>query len=113
MAARRCASTSSGTARRMLRFGMSISIRSPSSTSPTSPPSAASGERWPMERPEEPPEKRPSVDQGASLPEANRLQVAGGVEHLLHARAALRPLVAHQHHVAGLDLLAGDALHRR
>src|SRR3546814_3338253 len=45
----------------MVRFGMSILIRSPFSTSPIAPPSAASGETWPIDRPDVPPEKRPSV----------------------------------------------------
>ncbi len=36
----------------MVRFGMSISIRSPLRTSPIVPPCAASGDTWPIERPE-------------------------------------------------------------
>ena len=47
---------------------MSISIVSPSSTSPMRPPSAASGETWPIESPEVPPEKRPSVMSAQALP---------------------------------------------
>ena len=47
---------------------MSISIRSPSRTSPIVPPSAASGETWPIDRPEVPPEKRPSVTSAQALP---------------------------------------------
>ena len=68
MAARRRASSSSLTARWMLRAGMSISMVSPSSTKPMAPPSAASGEAWPMDRPEVPPEKRPSVSRAQALP---------------------------------------------
>ena len=40
---------------------MSISMRSPSSTRPIAPPSAASGEMWHRDRPALPPENRPSV----------------------------------------------------
>ena len=52
----------------MLRLGMSISTMSPSSTSPMAPPSAASGETWPIDYPEVPPEKRPSVIRAQALP---------------------------------------------
>src|SRR5690606_25991176 len=41
------------------------------------------------------------------------LQVAGGIEHLLHARPAARAFVADDHHVTGLDPIAQDGLHRR
>jgi hypothetical protein len=47
---------------------MSISMVSPSSTRPISPPSAASGEQWPIESPEEPPENRPSVTSAQAFP---------------------------------------------
>jgi len=47
---------------------MSISIVSPSSTRAIAPPSAASGETWPIERPEVPPEKRPSVTSAQAFP---------------------------------------------
>ncbi len=40
---------------------MEMEMMSPSSTRPMVPPDAASGEMWPSESPEEPPEKRPSV----------------------------------------------------
>jgi DNA-binding Lrp family transcriptional regulator len=52
----------------IVRFGMSISIVSPSRTRPIVPPSAASGETWPIDRPEVPPEKRPSVISAQALP---------------------------------------------
>ena len=55
-------------ASRMVRLGMSISTRSPSRTSPIAPPSAASGETWPIDRPDVPPEKRPSVTSAHALP---------------------------------------------
>jgi hypothetical protein len=76
------------------------------------PPAAASGETWPMDRPEVPPEKRPSVIR-AHFAQAHRLEVGGGVEHLLHAGAALGTFVADHHHLAGLHLAAEDAGHRR
>jgi hypothetical protein len=66
--ARRSARVASSTAKRIVRLGMSISIVSPSRTSPIAPPSAASGETWPTERPEVPPEKRPSVSSAQALP---------------------------------------------
>ena len=78
------------------RFGMSISIRSPSWTRPIVPPSAASGETWPIERPERAAGEAAVGDERAGLAEALRLQVARRVEHLLHARAAARALVADQ-----------------
>ena len=66
--ARRAASVSSDTRRSMVRFGISMRMRSPASTRPMAPPSAASGEAWPMDRPEVPPEKRPSVSSAQDLP---------------------------------------------
>jgi aryl-alcohol dehydrogenase-like predicted oxidoreductase len=54
------------------RYGermMSIRSRSVAvSTRPIAPPSAASGETWPIDRPEVPPEKRPSVISAQALP---------------------------------------------
>ena len=44
-----------------LRFGILISISSPSFIRAIDPPADASGETWPMDNPEVPPEKRPSV----------------------------------------------------
>ena len=61
MVARRLASSASEMLKRRMRLGMSISMVSPSSTKAMAPASAASGEMWPMQRPELPPEKRPSV----------------------------------------------------
>jgi hypothetical protein len=90
---------------------MSISIMSPSCTSAISPPSAASGETWPIDRPDVPPEKRPSVSSAQAFPEPLRLHVARRIQHLLHARPALRPLVADDHHVARHDLAIQDAEH--
>ena len=68
IAVRRRASSSSDTCSVMLRLGMSIAMMSPLSTRPIAPPSAASGETWPIERPDEPPEKRPSVISAQALP---------------------------------------------
>ena len=56
------------TANMIVRFGMSILIRSPFSTSPIVPPSAASGETWPIDSPDVPPEKRPSVISAQAAP---------------------------------------------
>ncbi len=52
----------------MVRFGMSISTMSPSRISPMAPPSAASGDTWPTQSPEVPPEKRPSVTRAHWVP---------------------------------------------
>ncbi len=53
---------------------MSIVIRSPSSTSAMVPPAAASGETWPIDSPEVPPEKRPSVTSAHTLPRPRPLR---------------------------------------
>ena len=65
---RRSASWLSESCTLMVRRGMSISMVSPSRTSPIAPPAAASGEMWPIDSPEVPPEKRPSVMRAHSLP---------------------------------------------
>ena len=67
-ALRRSASSASLTFTLIVRPGISISIISPSFTKPIAPPAAASGETWPIERPEVPPLKRPSVISAHSLP---------------------------------------------
>ena len=64
---------------------MSISMVSPSSTRARAPSSAASGEMWPMQRPDAAGEAAVG-DEGAGLAQSLGLEVAGGVEHLLHAR---------------------------
>ena len=56
------------------RAGMSIAIGSPSSTSAIAPPAAASGETWPIERPDVPPEKRPSVTSAQLVPSPRALR---------------------------------------
>ena len=43
-------------------------IISPSRTKPIAPPEAASGEACPIDNPEVPPEKRPSVNKAHFLP---------------------------------------------
>lgn len=48
-------------------------------------------------------------DEGALRGQAFRLQVAGRVEHFLHARAAFRAFVADHDDIAGLHLIAEDA----
>ena len=52
----------------MVRLGISIRMRSPGSTKAIVPPPAASGETCPMDKPEVPPEKRPSVNRAQALP---------------------------------------------
>ena len=54
----------------------------------------------------------PVGHEGASLAEAARLQIAGRIEHLLHARASARPLVADDDDVARRHLAAQNPLHR-
>ncbi len=88
-ASRRAASVASSTRSSMERFGMSMRMRSPSSTSAMVPPDAASGEAWPIDRPDVPPEKRPSVISAQVLPRP-RLEEGRRIEHLLHAGAAAR-----------------------
>ncbi len=74
------------------------------------PPAAASGETWPMDRPEVPPEKRPSVIRAHSLPRPLGFQIAGRVQHFLHPRPALWPLIPDHQHIAGLDAVGQDRL---
>src|SRR6202034_533925 len=50
--------------------------------------------------------------QGASLAESPGFQIAGRIEHLLHARASARSLVADDDDVACRDLAAQDSLDR-
>src|SRR3546814_12386323 len=52
-------------------------------------------------------------DERADLAEPLRLQIAGRIEHLLHARPALRPLVADEDHVPRADLIAEDRSEER
>ena len=49
--------------------------------------------------------------QRTGRPQTHRLQVAGGIEHLLHARTALGALIADDHHVAGHHIAAQNAGH--
>src|SRR6185437_9631321 len=51
-------------------------------------------------------------DKSARLPKSARLEIAGRIEHFLHAGAAARPLVANDDDVARRDLAAEDSLHR-
>ena len=51
--------------------------------------------------------------QCAFLAQPFGFQVAGGVEHFLHARAAFGAFVANHHHVAGNDLITKDGAYRR
>ncbi len=53
--------SSSGTCTSKIRFSMSTMTWSPFSTNASGPPSAASGDTCPIERPRDAPEKRPSV----------------------------------------------------
>ena len=64
----RAANSSSLSFTLILRFGISISIISPSTIFPILPPAAASGEICPMLNPEVPPLKRPSVIRAHSFP---------------------------------------------
>ena len=87
-------------------------IVSPSRTAAIGPPSAASGAMWPAMKPRVAPEKRPSVSSATRLAEALPHERRGDREHLAHARAADRALVADDDDVARLDLAGGDRLHR-
>ena len=77
---------------------------SPSRSAASGPPSAASGTTWATMKPWVAPEKRPSVTRATELSRPAPASAAGHREHLLHPRPAHRPLVADDHHVAGLDL---------
>ena len=69
------------------------------------PPPARRGRCY---SPDVPPENRPSVTSAHTLPRPLRLDVRGRVQHLLHARAAPRTLVADDDDVAGLDAVGQD-----
>ena len=49
-------------------------------------------------------------NQGALLTQVHTLDIRGGIQHLLHTRTALRPLVGDHHAVATLHLTTEDAL---
>ncbi len=66
-----------------------------------------------MESPDDPPENRPSGDEGAGFPQSFRLQIARWVEHFLHTRTTARTFVTDEYDIAGDDFIAEDALHRR
>jgi hypothetical protein len=92
------------------RAGMSISIMSPSSTRPISAAFGRFGRDVADGQARGAAREAAVGDQGAGLAQPLGFQVAGRIEHLLHAGAAARALVADQHHVAGLDLAGQDAL---
>jgi hypothetical protein len=83
-------------------------MRSPFSISAIAPPAAASGDDVPDRQARGAAREAPVGQQRAGLAETLGLQVAGGVQHLLHARAAARALVAHDHHVAFLHQAVQD-----
>ena len=75
------------------------------------PPAAASGEMWP-DRDARRAAGEPAVrDQRAHLAQPGALEERRRVQHLLHPRPAGRALVAHDEHVARLDLLGEDDRH--
>jgi hypothetical protein len=53
----------------------------------------------------------PVSDQRTRFSEALGFQVAGGIQHLLHAGSALRSFVADHHDVAGQHTIAENAFH--
>jgi hypothetical protein len=83
-------------------------MMSPFSTRPMVPPSAASGRDVADRQARGAAGEAAVGDQGAGLAQSLRFQVAGRIEHLLHAGSAARAFVADQHHVAGLHDLAGQ-----
>src|SRR5690606_889545 len=48
----------------------------------------------------------------ARFPEPHRLDIAGGVEHLLHAGSALAPFITHDDYVAGLNATRENRIDR-
>ncbi len=69
------------------------------------PPTNASGATWPAVNPRVAPEKRPSVSSATVCAEIRMsADCRRHLQHLAHARAALRAFVANDQHVAGLDL---------
>ena len=95
-----------------LRCVASMLIRSPSRTSASGPPTAASGDTCPTTKPWLPPEKRPSVISATSVAQALAHDRRRRREHFAHARSALRPFVAHDQHVARHHCAVEDRLQR-
>ena len=89
---------------------MSISISSPVRTTAISPPDAASGETWPIDSPDVPPEKAAVGNQRAGFVEVLGFEVRRGVEHLLHAGTSLGSFVADDDRLARLHFVAENAL---
>ncbi len=87
-----------------------MTIVSPSWTAAIGPPRAASGATWPIISPCVPPENRPSVMSATESPRPSPTSAAVTLQHLLHAGAADRTLVADDDHVARLDLPVADGL---
>ena len=63
-----------------------------------------------MQSPEDAAGEAAVGDEGADLAQSLGLEVAGGVEHLLHAGAAARAFVADEDDIAGNDAVAEDGL---
>ena len=90
----------------------SITTMSPSRSAASGPPFDASGATWPTMNPCVAPEKRPSVTSATESERPSPTIAAGDVEHLAHAGAAVRALVADHDDVAGDDLAGLDRRER-
>ena len=106
------ASSASSTSRSSVRASMSSTIRSPSRTSAIGPPSTASGRDVPDAQPGGRPGEPAVGEQQHVLAQPGALDRAGDGQHLAHARAAARALVADHHDVAGLQRAVGHRGHR-
>ncbi len=76
------------------------------------PPRDASGDTWPTVNPRVAPEKRPSVMQRHRVSKAGADDGRRHAEHFAHAWPAVRPLVADDDDVAGLDGLMLNGVER-
>ena len=88
-------------------------IASPSRTSASGPPTAASGDTCPTTNPWLPPEKRPSVISATWSPSPLPMMAAVGLSISRMPGPAARTLVAHDDHVAGTNRAVEDRLQRR
>ena len=86
----------------------SIAIMSPSRSRPMGPPTAASGPTWPTQKPRVAAGEAPVGDERHRVPGALPRERRRRRQHLAHARAAARPLIADHEHVARLVLLRLD-----
>ena len=96
-----------------MRFGMSISIMSPSRNAASGPPTAASGAMCAIIKPCCGAGEAPVGHQRDVIAEATSLYRRRHGQHFAHPRTALRPLVANDHHVTFPNIAGQHGLEAR